>query len=106
MRTVAFSRDGSRLATGDDTGTLCLWTVSDASETARTAAHTGPVRVLLFAREGELLVSGGDDGSVIRWNAETLEPHREQSQRRGVAFSLSPSLLSGAHTGWTDTGDR
>lgn len=61
---IAFSPDGTRLASGDARSveaTIKIWDVADGKELRTVPAHRGPIRSLTFTRDGRRLVSGGED---------------------------------------------
>jgi WD40 repeat protein len=67
---VAFGRDGSSLAVGDDGGGVELRRVSSGDVT-RIVAHPTTVLRLAFSPDGRILASGGDDGAVRLWDVES-----------------------------------
>lgn len=89
VRSVAFSPDGSRLATGSRE--ITIWNVESGEMVATLEGHTQPALSLAFSPDGATLVSTGADGSVRLWDAGTGEP---QSQVRlgvaGQAVAFSP----------------
>ncbi|MEZ5933879.1 MAG: protein kinase [Alphaproteobacteria bacterium] len=68
---VAFSADGERLAAGDDTGLVQLWTLGDDRPPLELAGHEHQVWALAFTRSGNLLASGDRAGHVRLWNGRT-----------------------------------
>ena len=69
---LAFSPDGTRLASGSTDTTVRLWdtaTINDAPITLRK--HTGWTNVLAFSPDGKMLASGSTDKTVQLWNAAT-----------------------------------
>jgi WD40 repeat protein len=68
---VAFSPDGSLLATGGYDGRLQLWNLAGGSAAPRTlAAHKGPVWLVEFTADGSTLVSA-DHQTARRWDVAT-----------------------------------
>lgn len=78
---VAWSSDGSRLATADSAGTVRL--VHDGVTKQTLSGHIGEVRAVAWSPVGSLLATGGADHTIRIWNAEqnveqrVLHGHRE-----------------------------
>jgi len=64
---VAFSPDGSLLATGGDDNQIKLWDVASGAELAAIEAHSATVSGLAFATGGRELASVSLDGSWKLW---------------------------------------
>lgn len=83
---VAFSPDGSVLASGDSDGRVRLWEVSTGRELHRLSRHTDSVQSLAFSPDGQTLASGGDN-SVWLWELRTGQPlHRLEGHSDAVRF--------------------
>jgi WD40 repeat protein len=64
---VAFSPDGSILASGGEDRLIRLWRVSDGRLLRLLSGHTEAVSQLVFSPDGTLLASGSRDGTVRLW---------------------------------------
>ncbi len=73
VRSVAFSSDGSRLASGSDDKTVKLWDAATGQETLTLKGHTDVVRSVAFSPDGSRLASASHDGTVKLWDARPLD---------------------------------
>jgi WD40 repeat protein len=72
---VAFSPDGSRLATGSRDGRLTLWDLASRQRLSEVTSHEGAlVWTVAFSPDGKRLASGGNDQAIRLWEGRTLEP--------------------------------
>ncbi|MDE0682738.1 MAG: sigma-70 family RNA polymerase sigma factor, partial [Candidatus Poribacteria bacterium] len=112
---VAFSPDGTRLASGSTDMTVRLWNTTGGKDSMTLQKHTGPTNVLAFSPDGKMLASGSTDKTVQLWNTTTGEPLTTLTGHiNGItALAFSPdgrTLVSGSTDGtirfWqTATGD-
>ena len=72
MISLAFSPDGSILASGSEDDSIRLWNVSTGRYIGGFWEHEAGVETLAFSPDGTILASGGGD-TVSLWNVATAE---------------------------------
>ncbi len=114
MRTVAvaFSPDGSRLATASWDGTAKLIDASFGKEINQLGGHTGHVNDVAFSPDGKRLVTCGADQTIKLWDVATGQEVLELSDGNSVeriAFSLDGGQIVASSEGriklWVSTRD-
>jgi WD40 repeat protein len=104
VKCVAFSPDGSRLASGSEDKTIKLWDAATGKELASLQGHTRTVCSVAFSPDGSRLASGSEDKTIKLWDAATgkelgsLQGHTDEVS--SVAFSPDGSRLA---SGSSDT---
>jgi WD40 repeat protein len=71
---VAWSPDGTRLASSASDGAVEVWHVNDGSTICRYLGHFSGVNAVAWSPDGISIASGGDDKTIQVWNASTREP--------------------------------
>ena len=98
VHSVAFSPDGSLLASGSRDTTVRIWNVATGALLHTLEGHTDAVKSVVFDPKGSFLASGSLDGTVRLWDVSTgeiratLEGDTEGVE--GVALSPDGSLLA------------
>ena len=101
---VAFSPDGTKLASGSRDMTVRLSDTTGNMDSMTLQKHTGPTNVLAFSPDGKMLASGSTDKTVQLWDTATGEPLATLTgHKNGIAaLAFSPdgrTLVSGSTNG-------
>ncbi len=67
---LAFSPDGSLLASASADGTVKLWRVADGSEVHTIQGHQGSVFLVAFSSDSKLVISGSHDRTIKGWHVD------------------------------------
>ena len=110
LLSLAFSPDGSRLATALESSQLFCFDSATGNRVATLSGHVGSLRAVAYSPDGRHLASCGDDQTIRVWDAETGTMRRTIRGHAGrvnsVAFSPdSRRLVTGGDDGtvrlWT-----
>ncbi|MCI0393838.1 MAG: hypothetical protein L0332_06535 [Chloroflexi bacterium] len=97
---VAFSPDGTRLATASFDNTVKIWDAQTGQELLTLADHSKVVNSVVFSPDGTRLASAADDSFIIIWDAQTgqrLSVIDNESIARALAYSPDGALLAAAN---------
>ncbi len=100
---VAFSPDGTTLASGDRDNTILLWDIGTRQHRIALTGHRGRITALTFSRDGATLVSGSTDDTIRLWDTatgkhlDTLEGH--ESDVIALTFSSDGATLASGDAG-------
>ncbi|HZU69896.1 MAG TPA: helix-turn-helix domain-containing protein [Ktedonobacteraceae bacterium] len=95
---LAFSPDGSLLASSSDDANVRLWDSASGECLSLLQGHTNRARSIAFSPDGSKLASGSDDQAIRIWDTrsgrcfQTLQGHTQRI--RWVAFSPDGHMLS------------
>ena len=101
---LAFSPDGTRVATGGEDGLTRLWDTATGAMTAECRGHTRKVLSVAFRPDGRRLVTASADGAVRQWDPASgreVESPYELHTGEVVTAAYSPDGLRIA-SGGTD----
>ena len=93
---VAFSPDGSLLASASNDKTVRLWNPQTGQEVQVLEGHTSWVTAVAFSHDGLLLASASYDATVRLWNPQTGQELRQievTSYITTIEFSIDNQLL-------------
>ena len=104
VESVAYSPDGTMLASGAGDGTVKLWDVATKENIATFEGHTDRVSSVAFSPDGTTLALGGEDGIKLwdvstKRNFTTFEGHTRSV--RSVVYSPDGTTLASGSEGAT-----
>lgn len=70
VKSLAFSGDGTWLASGMADGSLILWDAQSLRQVGRLTGHTSSIDALAFSPDRKALASAGADTTVLLWEVD------------------------------------
>ena len=98
ITSVAFSRDGKLVASGDYDGSIRLWNLGTGTTVRTFPGHVSLVYALDFSPDNRLLASAGADATARLWEVATGKPKKllrgHVGPTWGASFSPGGRLLA------------
>lgn len=94
---LAFSPDGSLLATGTGEGDIRIWDTNSGNLLQTLTGHKYAVRYVLFSPDGTMIASGASDNTARVWqvsNGMNLSVYKIKTDVRDIAWSPDSQYLA------------
>ena len=102
VSSVAFSPDGSTLASGSYDNTIRLWDIRTGTHLKTLTEHTGSVRAVMFSPDGTMFASGSGDNTLRVLDVETGEllypPIVHSADVMSLAYSPDGNVLASGNS--------
>ena len=95
---VAFSSDGTLLATGDHRGQINVWDLQNQHAVTQLHVGSNPVYTVQFSPNDQILAGAGYEGKVKLWTVRNWKPYgtlTSNSTISDISFSPDNSMLTG-----------
>jgi WD40 repeat protein len=91
VNAIAFSPDGTVVASASDDRTVKLWDARSGQEQQTLKGHSGSVNAVAFSPDGTVVASASNDETVKLWDARSGQ---EQQTLKGHSGSVSAVAFS------------
>lgn len=92
VHSLIVTADGQLVATGDNAGTLRVWSRASRQQLWEQGDHALGEIAITVPHSGRQLFAAGKDGVIRVWNAETGRPEREMREHTATVVALSVSF--------------
>ncbi|CAE6428457.1 unnamed protein product [Rhizoctonia solani] len=73
IKSIGLSSDGSRLVSCADNGTISIWDIQSAINTAKFTQGQHGIHSACFTSDGSQIVTGGRNGTICLWDVNTAK---------------------------------
>ena len=87
IKSVAFSDDSTRIASGSEDKSVRVWDASTGVELIKLKGHASGVYSVAFSSDDARIVSGSHDKSVRVWDASTGVELKELKGHKSFVYS-------------------
>ncbi len=100
VRALAWSPDGTRLATAGSDGTARLWDAATGEELTVFSDHEGEVTGVAWSPDGTRVATAGRDGTIRLWDAGAAAPVPQAAATTTAAQAGAPAGTATPYS-WT-----
>ncbi|KAF5382390.1 hypothetical protein D9757_009799 [Collybiopsis confluens] len=86
-----FVTDGSKIVSGSDDMTVCIWDAIAGKQLAQFGGHSDEVTSAAFSPDGSKIVSGSDDKSVHIWDVVAGQQHTLAQFKGPTSLVIPPA---------------
>ena len=88
VRCLAISADGDLATSGDESGSLLVWTVKDRQRRSELVGHQLSIECVCLSPDGKLAASGDAQGNLRVWDVPGSHPQAAAVGHRGAVTGV------------------